>query len=172
MKLVSIFGMTSVGKTTLLDAMRDVPWVGQIRVGEEMKRRHSAEYFEGQAAMDKTEDEVWEIFDEQYQYCKKRGDKVVLCDGQPRMVSQVPKMVKHRNLSIIWLHCNTAALIKRAETRGEWGQLSLDRMNNDRIQLLDVIHSLTTRNIPILSIDTSIVNWISQAQLFVDSYVY
>lgn len=155
--MISVFGISNVGKSTLLKKVRESfgDEVGIVSVGAEMSRRHPPEAFKGKACLDETEAEVWEIFDAQYHEALAKGASVILCDGQPRSVRQVDHMLaNYPRLSVLWLHADQDALVSRAVRRAD-AELRYERLTNDRLQLFDVVHKLHEEDIKIHTIDTS-----------------
>lgn len=113
-------------------------------MGKELRRRHPPEYFSGFAAMSHTEDEVWQIFDEQYMKAAKAGVDYIVCDGQPRMACQVELMMrKYASLMFVLLTTEIETLRERANRRDagnlEATQLSLKRLDNDFHQMYYVL---------------------------------
>lgn len=150
--IVFCMGVTCSGKTTFIDfCTEEEEKIGAIKVGEEMRLRHPTEYFDGLAAMDSTEDEAWEIFNEQLADNVRRGKSIILVDGQPRLPSQVDHclgIVESQGFicKFLWFHVDNEELDKRMNGRfeGQIGALNLAklRMINDKVQLYDVIQTL------------------------------
>jgi len=146
--VVSVIGVTNAGKSTLMDHMRSVDGCACIEIGKEMRRRHPPEYFQGLGAMAETEQEVWEIFDEQHSDALHRGAPLVLIDGQPRLESQVLQLrIRVGKYRLLQLHAPHDELRRRAEARDGASpgalQLTERRLVNDYRQLYEV---LTTYN--------------------------
>jgi adenylate kinase family enzyme len=141
-QLISVFGVTNSGKSTLMNRAKDIAGVGTIEVGKEMRRRYPPGHFDGKGAMQKTEEEVWSIVDEQYDLAASNGARVVLIDGQPRLPEQIPNMLaRFGEFDVIWLTCPHGVLLKRAEGRDEHRalDLSMKRLVNDYQQLYDTL---------------------------------
>ena len=145
--LVCVMGVTNTGKSTLLDRMKTSEKslrFGFIEVGKELRRRHPPEYFNGFAAMKETEEEVWDIFDKQYNEAKEAGADYIICDGQPRMDVQLEVMKrKYAPLIFILLTTEDSTLKKRAGERdlnnSSATKLSMDRLRNDFSQMYYVL---------------------------------
>lgn len=152
--VVFCIGTTCSGKSTLIENFtRRSNNIGSVEVGKEMRRRYSPSAFKGLAALDETEDEVWEIYQQQFDDNLKGGKKIILIDGQPRMSSQVMICLNHAKLHecssfFMWIHCSVAETRRRALDRfsdnDEALELAMMRLTNDRTQLFDVIHRLVS----------------------------
>lgn len=143
MKLIGIVGVTNSGKTTLLDHLRNEPWVGMAEIGKEMRKRYPPSHFKGRGAMKETEAEVWEIFKQHHQEAVDRGCQVLLCDGQPRLPEQVGIMRRRYGpVSLLQLYAPLRVLCDRAARRDaepEALELSWQRLTNDYVQLYQVL---------------------------------
>jgi len=178
MHLISVMGVTNTGKSTLLAEAAKIERVGLIEVGKELRRRHPPEYFNGFAAMKHTEDEVWEIFGEQYDAAKSAGCSVVLADGQPRIIEQVGRIVGYdlgSGFSVLHLYASRETLTQRARERdagnAEALALSLQRLQNDYGQLIPVLAALLEAKdhiIEALSLNTERREWIADALRFIE----
>lgn len=174
--LFSIFGITNVGKSTLIDRCRDIPDLGVIEVGKEMRRRHPPEYFKGLAALPETETEVWQICEEQYAAAANAGKRAILVDGQPRMPSQVVEMYRRFGpYRVIHLYASHPTLAARAAARDtDPGKVELNRKRlvNDYNQLY---HSLMAyEGVPENHVDvvvTEIGGWQESALEVIRSYI-
>lgn len=165
--LIPIIGMTGSGKSTLFNAVRvaiidgKLPDIGLIEVGQEMRRRHPPERFNGKAAMDDTEAEVWEIFDTQM---NASTSDFVMCDGQPRTPGQVHQIsARFRNIYPIWLHTHVDILTQRANLRSKDTptlQMHIQRITNDRVQLFDTVHEMMSNGMVPDAVDTGRSWWI------------
>ena len=155
--MVFCMGVTCSGKTTFIDLCTvSRKRFGAIKVGNEMLLRYPPERFNGLAAMDDTEEEVWEIFQEQLDDRISEGKSIILVDGQPRTVSQVDKCLEAASeagfsAKFLWFHVTSKELNERLGKRFEMQsgahelsrhELSRQRMTNDKIQLYDVIQEL------------------------------
>lgn len=150
--LVCIMGPTCCGKSTLIGRLlKEQPnKYGAIEVGKEMRKRHPPEYFTGLAAMPHTEEEVWQIFVEQYQ--KQMHKSRILVDGQPRLASQVQRLIAfadahNESLRYIFLTVTQeeimARLLHRFPNDAPSQALGFARSKNDCTQLWDVVVELT-----------------------------
>lgn len=150
--MVFCMGATCSGKSTFIDRCTESNnKFGSIKVGEEMRRRHPPEYFDGLGAMQHTEDEAWEIFTSSLDDNVRRGKSIVLVDGQPRLPSQVEKCFRAASERsfvwiILWFMVDEDELKRRMLERfkGKTGELGLakERMVNDKCQLYDVFQSI------------------------------
>jgi len=141
-------GITCVGKDELVEyAVKFHSNVGAIQVGKEMRKRHPPEYFKGLGALDETEPETWEIFQEQLALCS--GKDHIFVTGMPRLKGQVAKffnMFEIEKCRFWLLHCEDEIIVLRLESRfkdePDWGVLARRRMQNDKIQLYQVINEI------------------------------
>lgn len=171
MHIVAIMGVTNAGKSTLMDEVDQIPTIGKIEVGKELRRRHPPEYFKGKAAMEETEREVWDIFSEQFQNALDAKCRAVCVDGQPRMVRQVQEMYdRYGRFSVLLLDAPRDILKERARQRDEGDaglvDLSMQRLINDYEQLLSVFgHMLVNRHmlIDVSRYITTECGWLSRA---------
>lgn len=152
-------GITSVGKSTFINSAPP-DRVAKVEVGKEMRRRYPPERFRGLAAMPDTEDEVFEIYQEQLREAYRSGKEFILVDGQPRMVSQIRRVMEFYPMiprEAIWLHVDDTILEERIEARfpDDPGsrELAVKRMTNDKTQLFPVIFELLRIDTPITTIN-------------------
>ena len=174
--VISIFGMTNSGKSTLLDHMRHFKDIGVIEVGKEMRKRYPPGYFDGKGAMAKTEDEVWKIVDTSYAAAQRAGRKVVLLDGQPRLPVQIQQLESRFGpFALIWLHTHEEVIRERSEARAqtpEGLELSNKRMINDKCHLYDVMFHYMDRgfDFPMKTIDTDCPKWLDDVEKFIELF--
>ena len=157
---VCILGVACAGKTTLMNVASDYDGeedersqhvrpdtFGQIRVGEELRRRYSSEYFRGKGAPDHTQKEAMAIFVDGLS--RTQLFPITLIDGQPRRVDQVDLVFDHaleqgRWCYVIVLHAPEEELIRRATVRSgndpEALKLALARIEHDAYCLYSVLH--------------------------------
>lgn len=94
--ILHLLGNTGAGKTTMMDLLyeRNTDAVAHISVGRELRKRYSPDYFNGQAAPEKTEVEALELYD-LFIYVNKHKPqvKLIVVDGQPRKASQVSRVL-------------------------------------------------------------------------------
>lgn len=168
--LYSVFGVSGAGKSTAMKMFEACEGFGLIRVGDEMRRRHSLEDFKGKAAMEETEAEVWEIFDAQYQQAVANDCRAIAMDGQPRLVPQVYKILRtYGRFTVLWLHCDDEELRARASQRSnsqEEFELHFQRLTNDRVQLFDVIHLLSRAGVTVAAFDTGRPDWLKSLRRY------
>lgn len=152
-KIIYLIGVTCSGKDYFIDecVAKEPTIFGSVNVGREFRARYPAGFFKGLGAMSSTEDEAFEIFEAQLQAA---GDKpVVLVSGQPRLPSQVDRIMGKYPGEVVWMHQPDAVLVSRLESRfakePDAEDLARARLANDRIQLYDVLFELTKRRIPI-----------------------
>lgn len=142
--VIAVGGVTCAGKSTLMQALAQMPHFGTIEVGKEMRKRYPPEFFKGKAAMKETEEEVWQIFDEQYKKHLRDPDcAAIFSDGQPRLPSQVYRMYNMIGpYNFIMMHASRERLERRARQRStDQGNLdlALARITNDNAQLYEVL---------------------------------
>lgn len=154
-----VWGVTCVGKDTLMDRADQIypNLVGLVNVGKEFRRRYPPEYFKGKGAMQSTEVEAREIFEEQLNARIKEDKRIILVSGQPRLVSQLDFTMRKYPGTLLWMHVSDETLMKRLEGRfpGDPGafELSKKRLSNDRIQLFDVMFEILKRGYPFITFD-------------------
>lgn len=138
--------------------------MGTIEVGEEMRRRHPPEYFNGLGAPEHCEREALEIFHQQLEATLAQKKDTILCSGQPRRVSQIDhtRAVRHKyDLQLVYVVMNPpeevllARLQHRFEPGSEAYKLSEARIKNDKIQLFDVLVGLLARREDVWTINQS-----------------
>lgn len=149
--IIHVLGITCAGKDTLMEYIAsNYEGVGLVQVGKEMRKRHPPEYFKGLGAMQSTEEEVRQIYCEQYGQVKH--NRLVLVSSQPRLISQVSFVYEvdgHRKRAFLFIRASDAEINHRVNERfPNWRtdeshlksrELSLQRINNDRIQNYDTI---------------------------------
>lgn len=168
-----VWGVTCAGKDTLMDRADELypSHVGLVNVGKEFRKRYPPSHFNGQGALQSTEVEAREIFEEQINVRISEGKRLIFISGQPRMVSQIPFTMDKYPGTLLWMHVSSETLLKRLEGRfpGDPGafELSKKRLTNDRIQLYDVLFDVIKKGYPIITfngdfeqIDTLIHNLI------------
>lgn len=173
MKLFYVMGVTCVGKDYMIEyAQRTYPdKVGIVQVGKEFRRRYPPEFFQGKGAMKSTEDEAFNIFVELLNAAQDK--KYVFVSGQPRLESQVDRIMRPYPGEVIWLHAPDDLLQERIITRFPEGsekweearKLSFDRINNDKKQLYDVLFRLKQNRIKITEYD---VQWYPSTEIMDD----
>lgn len=89
--VIMVTGPTCSGKTTALDLALKNPNNRAMGcfIGREMRKRHPPEYFKGLMASPDTEPEVRAIFLSVYEDFLQSDSEFLLCDGIPRLESQV-----------------------------------------------------------------------------------
>lgn len=153
--IVCLMGPTCSGKSTFIQSLltTNPDTIGAIEVGKEMRRRHPPEYFNGLGAMEHTEKEVWDIFEEQFE--ANRGKRIILVDGQPRLPSQVDKLIdfasKHlHTLYYLLFNVTKEETFERLQKRHaddlKSQALGFARSTNDKVQLYDVLVELTKQD--------------------------
>lgn len=91
--ILHVLGNTGSGKTTVMELVcqRNPGVAFGISVGKVLRKRYPPNYFEGQAAPQKTELEAMQIYRE-FVDCHSAPEssaRLILVDGQPRKTSQV-----------------------------------------------------------------------------------
>lgn len=152
-----VTGVTCAGKDTMMERAADLypNLVGLVQVGKEFRRRYPPGYFKGKGAMQSTEAEALEIFNQQLEAVKNK--KIIFVSSQPRLVSQISFTVGKHPGTIVWMNVSEETLLKRLERRfpndPESIGLSMKRLSNDRIDLYDVIFNLMKLDIPFITFD-------------------
>jgi hypothetical protein len=114
-----IVGPTCAGKTSLIDYLLQAHenWRA-VCVGREMRRRYPPEFFQGQAALEATEPEVWELFAAHWRSAVAAEAPVFLVDGQPRHPSHPGRLHAYcPQWAALVLSCPTLELIARSKLR-------------------------------------------------------
>lgn len=153
-------GPTCVGKTTTLDAVIADPNNNAVGcfIGREMRRRHPPEYFDGAMASEKTEPEVRDIFMDVYVDFLKSDKQFLLCDGIPRLPSQVrflndvfknTHMEAPRSLSVALVVFTLSDTVRAERMRQRGGTASEQalaevRFHKDKAMLQDVYDTIET----------------------------
>lgn len=156
-KIIYVLGVTCSGKDTMMDRADQMypNLVGLVNVGKEFRKRYPPEYFKGKGAMQSTEVEAREIFEEQLNARISEGKKLILVSGQPRLTSQLKFTMDKYPGTLLWMHVSDETLLKRLEGRfpGDPGafELSKKRLINDRVQLFDVMFEVLKRGYPFLT---------------------
>jgi predicted kinase len=120
-----IMGATCSGKSTFLEwAAKQSDEVGLVEVGKFMRAKYGAAHFKGQAAPAHTQEEAWNVCEEQAAKHIQEGRAVVLVDGQPRSLDQVEKCCDtwHKYASttrFILFHCDYEERERRLMNRFE-----------------------------------------------------
>lgn len=160
LRIVFLMGTTCSGKGTFCDYVKDKMGsaVYVIGVGAILRKLHTAEYFTGLGAQEKTEKEVWQIFDEEYQRAVTQpGVRLVIVDGQPRLPIHCINFQAYANPFVEFVHVMfyASAEIRKGRiqkrfpydpTKGpEFNdevaakqKLAFDRITNDVLQLFEV----------------------------------
>ena len=145
-KMYCICGVTCTGKDSLVERAHVLypNIVGKIQIGNEMRRRHPPEYFKGLGAMQDTEPEVWEIFDEQYKRAEGEGKSIIFVSGVPRLEGQIERLQQYVFDFHVWFltvedKILQERLYNRFKDKPDWAKLAQDRLRNDKIQLYDVL---------------------------------
>lgn len=159
-KTYYVLGTTCSGKDFLIEtAIQKYPDIfGAVQVGKEFRKRYPPEYFKGSGAPDHTEKEALEIFVNQHDAAVVAGKKIILVSAQPRRPSQVEPVMRKAPGEILWLFADEEETMRRMARRFKDDQasmeLSIQRLNNDRIMLYDTLFQIVSRGIPIQPIDT------------------
>lgn len=139
--ILHLLGNTGAGKTTIMDTLhaRNTDAVAHISVGRELRKRYPPNYFDGQAAPQKTEVEALELYD-LFIYANKRKPqvKLIVVDGQPRRASQVSAILSlHQDCPkrFLLIHADHDVREERLHGRDrgdpEKVKLAMARLNND-----------------------------------------
>jgi dephospho-CoA kinase len=158
MRLVCLMGGTNSGKTTLLDALDGSGFFQPIFVGRILRKKYPPEFFQGQAAPEKTRKEAWQLVYDGIAHAESIG-KVPVLDGQPRGVEELEVFYE-----ILQRHCilfsevrvvslfvdeRTAyarAMRRDADNPGALA-LSLERMKTEAATLTKVVACLKEKGI-------------------------
>lgn len=160
-----IIGISGCGKSTFInETVAQYPdEFGAIQVGKEMRKRYPPEFFKNRGAMEETEDVVFQIFEEQYN--NNKGKKIVLVDGQPRMPSQVDKLVSlFLTFRVMVLNTEHSVLQCRAESRSadkKEHAFHINRIMNDYQDLYSVLAAIACSpvTIPVIGFNTKQLMW-------------
>jgi adenylate kinase family enzyme len=142
--IIYVVGATNTGKTTLLEKVKE-KWpelVHLIQVGKILRSKYPPEYFEGQAAPSKTQEEAIQLVLDGIKAGENK--QFILVDGQPRDTTQADTLCQlptFRDQIIIELVAPREIRVKRAEARdtGSKLELSLQRMDKDILCTHEVI---------------------------------
>lgn len=167
-RLVFVMGPTNAGKSTLLDAARNLPDFGLIEVGKMMRAKYPPEHFKGQANPKHTAVEAWQMFTDSLAAHTAAGKEYVLVDGQPRDDEQCAAALALPNPKM-FLNLWAPVAIREARARArdtdpEKLALSLARLHGDLPKLYDLISLLNARSV-VVSADTSASDYSPQMVL-------
>jgi adenylate kinase family enzyme len=148
--LFFVMGATNVGKSTFLNNVKTAypDYTYLIQVGKIFRQRYSPDYFEGQAAPVKTQEEAIEILFSEY--AKATEYPFVLIDGQPRDLNQsklLQNTPKFEDRRCLVFHLVAPRIIREARARGrDTGkalELSLARLDDDVLKLHEILIDFT-----------------------------
>ena len=163
--IIYMMGVTNAGKTTLIDKLVEQDSrIGAVQVGKEFRRRYPPGHFAGQGAPDHTEEEALRIYSELLDLAKDK--QIVLVDGQPRRMSQVPLVIEgaHKagfnNQHALWLWEPDEVLLERILLRfpgdslpeRQGRELCHQRLVNDKKDLYPVLWHMTRAGVPFTTI--------------------
>jgi adenylate kinase family enzyme len=159
--IIYVVGATNTGKTTLLEKVKE-KWpelVHLIQVGKILRSKYPPEYFEGQAAPSKTQEEAIQLVLDGIKAGENK--QFILVDGQPRDTTQADTLCQlptFRDQIIIELVAPREIRVKRAEARdtGSKLELSLQRMDKDILCTHEVRVACIQYNMTWISVDTSL----------------
>lgn len=150
-QIIYVLGATCSGKSTFVaEAAKFSDEFGIVQVGKELRRRHPPEYFQGKGAMDFTEKEVEEIFTEGVQAAIDANKIAVFVDGNPRSYDQLYLLGKFHEREVFWwLHADELQvrdwLRDRFPEDVASRELAEQRLTNDCVQLMPLLHELVSR---------------------------
>ncbi len=168
-KLVCLSGITCSGKDTIAEMLAEMDQgIGLIQIGKEMRKRHPPEFFQGLGAMSSTEDEVKEIFKEQYE---AHSDKhTIICAGFPRVAYQYEFITQFEDRAFIYIYSDEYDYLDRLDVRFKDNpsgrELSEQRLKNDRIQLYDMLMVLLSNDerVTVIKNTDDILDAVTQVQ--------
>ncbi len=165
--VVFVMGITCSGKTSLMDAAGEFDYhdetffFGQIRIGEELRKRYPSAHFAGQGAPEHTEKEALTIYRDGLE--RSQLAPITLVDGQPRKVSHVVLVVGHAlklgyACHALVLHASEKEIRRRAAAREGNDpaglKLALDRIEHDSYMLYQVLNYLHVHSqVPVSFVD-------------------
>lgn len=122
--VIFIMGATCSGKGTFCQyAKKELGKdLATFSIGDEMRRRHpDPDYFKGKAALEETQDEVEQIFKEQFEASLASKARIIIVDGQPRLPRAVDHIFKFKNAFLdyrfVLLHASAEARKRRIANR-------------------------------------------------------
>ncbi len=155
--LIFMMGPTNVGKTTLMEQLKEAggAGVGLVQVGNMMRAKYldpvsphySPDHFKGQASPKHTQAEAWQMMLDGITACEKAFNQYVFIDGQPRDREQCDQSMK---LDYPRFYVNLYAEEKVREARAKKRdagnpvklELSLARMKGDIPLLYELLNVL------------------------------
>lgn len=187
-RVIFLMGTTCSGKGTFCEYAKQMlgDAVYVIGVGAILRQRHDPSYFNGLGAQEKTEKEVWEIFDEEYRKALAQpGVALIIVDGQPRLPVHVTKTMKYANAFTEFVHVMFYASpdVRRARVEGRFPyvesdeenakilakrNLAYDRINNDVLQLFEVWSLLSLLEQKVVIVNTELPPETFQGHLLSD----
>jgi predicted kinase len=157
-----IMGTTCAGKSTFLDDTLEKykDDIGVVQVGKLLRAKYPPEYFEGQAAPEKTKIEAWNICYNTTNELVEEGKSIILIDGQPRDEEQTELCINNWNESQFKKHfiLLDAPLVERKSRLADrfdkedpdyLGNLKLaqDRLEGDAKNYFYVLKTLIYRSV-------------------------
>lgn len=155
-------GPTCAGKSTIINALvkRSPETVAAVMIGKALRARYGEDYFQGQAAPEKTREEAITMYRDLVGDAIGSGYELIVVDGQPRDVGQAIEMANswksHRNVFML-LHADHAVRESRARlgrTPGPDLDLAVARLTNDYRNNYEVMSTLLMYEKEIKVIDT------------------
>lgn len=156
---IFLMGATNSGKTTIIRALEKDHRFGTVMVGKMLREKYGESYFDGQAAPEKTELEAVGMLAEGIGIARRDGKPYVIVDGQPRSLYQarlINSLVGTRALYVhLWVPREVRETRARQRDAGHPDRLklSLERLDGDIGPLFEVLNYLSSRGIPITTID-------------------
>lgn len=152
-KVIFIMGPTNTGKTYFINKVKEYTHnIYPVMIGKILRAKYPPDYFEGQAAPAKTDNEAWNIMVEEIKKAHNQ-DMIPLVDGQPRNQQQLNWVFEKLseelfNTKCSLNYCGAIHLwaprdkrIKRAQERDtdtKALELSMKRMDGDVFTLYDL----------------------------------
>jgi adenylate kinase family enzyme len=151
-KVIFIMGPTNVGKTYFISEMQKSFNIYPVMIGKILRAKYPPDYFDGQAAPAKTDNEAWNIMIEEIKKAHDQG-MTPLVDGQPRNQQQLDWVFEKLSKELFGAECPLGYCsaihlwapreerVKRAQARDidpKALELSMQRMDGDVFTLYDL----------------------------------
>jgi hypothetical protein len=148
--ILFILGPTNCGKSTLINKMEKSGVFYPVLIGKILRAKYPPEYFEGQAAPAKTDNDAWSIMVDEINSAHN-SCKIPMIDGQPRNSVQYQWCVRdyfnnpEYDCKFIKLWASREERVRRAKLRDTDEAklaLSMRRMDDDVLVLEDIVSKL------------------------------
>lgn len=160
--ILHMMGPTCAGKSTIINAMVALAprVVFPVQIGKALRAKYGEDYFQGQAAPEKTREEAIQMYRDLIAKAIKESYEVIVIDGQPRDLVQAQEMVKSNkdHTNSFWLvHAAHNVREQRARAGRAVGpdlDLAVARLTNDYINNYTVMTELLSQGVQINVVDT------------------